>query len=142
MSATTAVLADALVVLGVVVMTVGVYGVFRMPDTYTQLHAASKAVFLGVIALVVASAATGEAAVIARSALIAVFLVLTTPVAAHVIGRAAYLLDERMATPGARDESGRRLTEQPPPPDPDHELVGTEGEGDEDRLLTRRRDAR
>ena len=142
MSATTAVLADALVVLGVVVMTVGVYGVFRMPDTYTQLHAASKAVFLGVIALLVASAATGEAAVIARAALVAVFLLLTTPISAHVIARAAYLLNERMATPGARDESGRRLTEQPPSPDPDHEDVGPHGDGDENRLLTRRRDAR
>jgi multicomponent Na+:H+ antiporter subunit G len=124
-----AVLADLLVVLGVLVMTIGVYGVFRMPDIYTQLHAASKAVVLGVIALLVASAATGDAAVIARSALIGIFLLLTTPVAAHVIGRAAYLQDERMATPGARDESGHRLTERPPTPDPDHEL--------EDELLTR-----
>jgi multicomponent Na+:H+ antiporter subunit G len=44
-------LADALVILGIWVMTVGVYGVIRMPDTYTRLHAASKAVFLGVISL-------------------------------------------------------------------------------------------
>ncbi len=117
-----ALLADALVVLGVLVMTIGFYGVFRMPDTYTQLHAASKAVFLGVIALLVASAATGDAAVMARSVLIGVFLVLTTPVAAHVIGRAAYMQDERMETPGALDESGHRLTERPPPPDPDREL--------------------
>jgi multicomponent Na+:H+ antiporter subunit G len=117
-----ALLADALVVLGVLVMTIGVYGVFRMPDTYTQLHASSKAVFLGVIALLVASAATGDPAVIARVVLIGAFLILTTPVAAHVIGYAAYRGDERMATPGARDESGRRLTEQPPPPDPDREL--------------------
>jgi multicomponent Na+:H+ antiporter subunit G len=127
----TAVLADLLVVIGVLVMTIGVYGLFRMPDTYTQLHAASKAVFLGVIALLVASAATGDAAVIGRSALIGVFLALTTPVAAHVIGRAAYLQDERMETPGARDESGHRLTEMPPAPDPDHEL--------EDELFSPRR---
>ena len=47
-------LADALVVLGVAVMTVGVYGVVRMPDIYTRLHAASKSVFLGVISFVIA----------------------------------------------------------------------------------------
>jgi multicomponent Na+:H+ antiporter subunit G len=128
----TALAADVLVVLGVLVMTIGVYGVFRMPDIYTQLHAASKAVFLGVIALLVASAATGEPAVLTRSLLIGAFLVLTTPVAAHVIGRAAYLQDERMETPGARDESGHGLTERPPPPDPDHEL--------ETELLSRRPD--
>jgi multicomponent Na+:H+ antiporter subunit G len=34
-------LADGLVVLGVLVMTVGVYGMIRMPDTYTRLHATS-----------------------------------------------------------------------------------------------------
>ena len=57
-------LADALVILGVWVMTVGVYGVIRMPDTYTRLHAASKAVFLGVISLCVSSAVTGDPAII------------------------------------------------------------------------------
>jgi multicomponent Na+:H+ antiporter subunit G len=52
-------LADALVILGLWVMTVGVYGMIRMPDTYTRLHAASKAVFLGVISLCASSAVTG-----------------------------------------------------------------------------------
>ena len=98
--------ADALVLLGVVVMTVGVYGVFRMPDVYTELHAASKAVFLGVVVLLVASTVTGDGAIIARAALIGVFLVLTTPVAAHVIALAAYRQEERMETPGALDEAG------------------------------------
>lgn len=102
-------IADALVLLGVAVMTIGVYGVFRMPDVYTKLHASSKAVFLGVIVLLIASVATGDAAIIARAALVAVFLVLTTPVAAHVVALAAYRQGERMETPGAIDESGHDL---------------------------------
>ncbi len=101
--------ADALVVLALAVMTIGVYGLRRMPDVYTQLHATSKAVFLGVIAILVASMATLEPAVITRVALITVFLVLTTPVAAHAIALAAYRLREPMRTPGAIDESGRGL---------------------------------
>ena len=32
-------LADALVLLGILVMTLGVYGVIRMPDTYTRRRA-------------------------------------------------------------------------------------------------------
>ncbi|MBD0291768.1 MAG: monovalent cation/H(+) antiporter subunit G, partial [Thermoleophilia bacterium] len=96
-----ALLADVLVVLGVAVMTVGVYGLYRMPDVYTQLHAASKAVFLGVVSLLFASLATREPAIIARAALIGAFLVLTTPVAAHAVARAAYRRHERMRTPGA-----------------------------------------
>jgi multicomponent Na+:H+ antiporter subunit G len=103
-------LADALVILALAVMTVGVYGVRRMPDVYTQLHATSKAVFLGVIAILVASAVSGDPAIILRLVLIGAFLLLTTPVSAHVVARAAYRRREPMTTPGAVDESGRGLT--------------------------------
>ena len=106
-------LPDALVILGVFVMTVGVYGVIRMPDTYTRLHAASKAVFLGVVSLLLASVVTGDSGIILRAALIAAFLILTTPVSAHVIGRSAYQRGERMEAPGAVDESGRHLNQEP-----------------------------
>jgi multicomponent Na+:H+ antiporter subunit G len=92
-------------------MTVGVFGVLRMPDTYTRLHAASKAVFLGVISLCVSSAVTGDPAIIYRAMLIAAFLLVTTPISAFVIARAAFLRGERMQTPGALDESGQDLPE-------------------------------
>ncbi|MBA3794031.1 MAG: monovalent cation/H(+) antiporter subunit G [Rubrobacter sp.] len=100
-------LADALVVLGVIVITLGVYGIIRLPDTYARLHAASKVVSLGVVSLLLASTVTGDPAVIFRVALIAAFLVVTTPVSAHVVARAAYLRGERMESRGAVDESGK-----------------------------------
>lgn len=111
MTAVFSVLADVLVILGVLIMTVAVYGAFRMPDIYTRLHATSKAVFLGVISILLASIVTGQAAIVYRVFLIGVFLMLTTPVSAHVIAHAAYLRDERMRTPGAVDESGHDLPE-------------------------------
>ncbi len=105
-------LADGLVILGVLVMTVGVYGVIRMPDTYTKLHATSKAVFLGVVSLCAASAAaTGQPEIIYRAVLIGGFLVVTIPFSSFVIARAAYLRGERMEAPEAVDESGRGLSE-------------------------------
>ena len=82
-------IADAFILLGSVVMTIGVVGVIRMPDIYTKLHAASKAVFLGVCSFVVAVIDTGDPAIIARAALIGLLLIYTTPVAAHEIARAA-----------------------------------------------------
>ena len=82
-----AVLADILVIVGVFVMTIGVIGMIRMPDTYTKTHAASKAVFLGVITLLVASLASGQPEIILRVLLIIGALLITTPVAAHVVGR-------------------------------------------------------
>lgn len=109
MQAVLALLADALVVLGVLVMTLGIYGMIRMPDTYTKLHAASKMVFLGVISLLVSSAITGDPEIIVRCVLIGAFLLITTPVSAHVVGKAAFQKEERMRTPDAVDESGRDL---------------------------------
>ncbi len=100
-------LADALVVLGLAVMTVGVYGLIRLPDTYVRLHAASKIVSFGVISLLLASTATGDPAVVFRVALISAFLLITTPVSAHVVARAAYLRGERMEGRQAIDESGK-----------------------------------
>lgn len=97
-------LADALIALGLLIMTIGVYGVVRLPDAYTQLHATSKAAFLGVIALLGAAAATGDGGIVARGVLIAALLALTTPVAAHAIAQAADRRGEPMRTPGAVDE--------------------------------------
>lgn len=98
--------ADALVVIGVVVMTIGIYGVIRMPDIYTRLHAASKSVVLGVVSLSLASIVSGDPAIIARVLLISVLLLVTTPVAAHAIAHGAYLEGQQMKTPGAIDETG------------------------------------
>jgi multicomponent Na+:H+ antiporter subunit G len=98
-------LADALVVLGVVIMTLGVVGIVRMPDVYTKMHAASKAVFLGTISFAMASIVTNEWEIIARVILIAGILMITTPVASQVIARAAAIEHELMRSPGAVDES-------------------------------------
>jgi multicomponent Na+:H+ antiporter subunit G len=102
-------IADAFVILGVTVMTLGVFGITRMPDIYTKLHAASKSAFLGVVSLCVAAMFTGDQGIIMRAILIAVALLLSTPISSHVIGRGAYLERERMETPTAQDESGQSL---------------------------------
>jgi multicomponent Na+:H+ antiporter subunit G len=96
-------LADALAVLGLVVLTISVYGILRMRDVATRLHAASKAGLMGVLPILLASVLDGEPAALARAVLVGAFLIVTTPVVAHEIGRAAYLDDRRMAGPEARD---------------------------------------
>jgi multicomponent Na+:H+ antiporter subunit G len=97
--------ADVLVVVGVAVMSIGVYGLLRMPDVYTQLHASSKTVVFGVIAILAAAAIVADERTSAyRALLIAAFLLLTTPVAAHSVARAAHLRQESMTSPEAGDE--------------------------------------
>ena len=110
------VLADVLVVLGLVIVTVGVYGVVRLPDVYTQSHAASKAAFLGIVALLLAAGLEGDGPILTRVVLITVLLAITTPVAAHVVAQAAWIRGEEMRTPGAVDETAEVGPSRPRPP--------------------------
>jgi multicomponent Na+:H+ antiporter subunit G len=114
----TAWIADVLIVLGLVVMTLGVYGIVRFPDVYTQLHASSKAAFLGVSVLLGATALGGGPSILARVVLIVALLAITTPVAAHAIAQAASHQREPMRAPGAVDERHAMPppTATPPPP--------------------------
>jgi multicomponent Na+:H+ antiporter subunit G len=94
-------------------------GVLRMPDVFTRMQASTKASTLGVGCLLVGAAIQlGDFASLIRAASIGAFVLLTTPVAAHVIARASYLaevplwdgtvLDERrQARDAADDDSGR-----------------------------------
>lgn len=95
--------ADALVLFGVFIICFAVYGMIRMPDIYAKLHAAAKAVYLGVVSILLASAASGDAGLALRAGLIGVLLVLTTNVGSHAIARAAWRAREPMA-PGSIDE--------------------------------------
>jgi multicomponent Na+:H+ antiporter subunit G len=70
-------------------------GIVRLPDFYTRMQAASKSTTLGVGCLLLAVAIHfGDLGVTTRVLLTVAFLLLTTPVAAHVIARAAYAAGE------------------------------------------------
>jgi multicomponent Na+:H+ antiporter subunit G len=94
----TAWIADVLIVLGLIVMTLGVYGIVRFPDVYTQLHASSKAASLGVSILLVATALGAGLSMLARVALIVALLAITTPVAAQAIAK-TFPITAPVATP-------------------------------------------
>lgn len=96
---------DVMVIVSLLVMTLGIIGILRMPDIYTKLHGASKSVFLGVVLLAISATVVATPEMISRIVLIALLVVMTTPIASHVIGHAAFRLQERMETPGAVDES-------------------------------------
>ena len=101
-----------LIALGVAVTAVTVYGVARMRGLYARLQAASKAAMLGAVAVLAASVGVGDGRTVARAVAVALFLLLTTPIAAHVIAQAAYRR-EREREDGAaivrenRDEEDR-----------------------------------
>jgi len=66
-------------------------GVLRMPELYMRIHSATKAGTLGVGFLVAGVAIHFQELSILIRALAAIsFIVITAPVAAHMIGRAGY----------------------------------------------------
>ena len=66
-------------------------GLLRLPDVLIRMHASTKAGTLGVGLIVIAVAVhKGDLLVTSKAVLIIIFLLLTAPVAAHLIGRAAY----------------------------------------------------
>ena len=88
-------------------------GVLRMPDVFTRMQASTKASTFGLGFLLAGAALQmGDFASFIRLASIGAFMLLTTPVASHVIARASYfanvplwkgtLLDERQQHPNRK----------------------------------------
>jgi multicomponent Na+:H+ antiporter subunit G len=98
------IVATAAVILGTAFGLLSAVGILRMPDVYTRLQVASKASSLGIALLMVGVAAHfDDLSITIRALLVVVFLFLTAPVAAHLIGRAAYLAGAPLA-PGSRPD--------------------------------------
>ncbi|MGN5954740.1 monovalent cation/H(+) antiporter subunit G [Sphingobacterium lactis] len=69
-------------------------GVLRMPDFYLRLSVTVKASTLGVGLLLICAAIMfpDDVSVTTKSIAIIFFLILTAPIAAHMIGKAAYFI--------------------------------------------------
>ncbi|MGB3555679.1 MAG: monovalent cation/H(+) antiporter subunit G [Jannaschia sp.] len=82
---------SACVLLGGFFAFIAGLGILRLPDVLIRMHATTKAGTLasGLIMLAVA-VGIGDAPTIARAVAIVVFLLITAPVGAHMIGRAAF----------------------------------------------------
>ncbi len=84
------VIAAILVLLGGVFTAVAGIGILRLPDVYMRMHAATKVGTLGSgLILVGVGLHFADPGVVLRCVLIFVFLMLTSPIGAHMIGRAA-----------------------------------------------------
>lgn len=84
-------IAALLLLAGSLLMLLAALGAVRMPDLLMRMHATTKAGALGSGLIMLAVAAFfGSAEVWARVLAIIAFIMLTAPVAAHMIGRASY----------------------------------------------------
>lgn len=85
-----------IVIVGAVFTLVAALGILRFPDLYSRTHAASKAGTLGSGILLLALALyAGELGVFTRAVAAFVFLLLTAPIAAHLLARSAYFVGHK-----------------------------------------------
>ncbi len=80
-----------LITIGILFNIFGCIGLVRFPDIYNRLQASTKCVTLGTILLLVGVAvAAGTGAIIAKAIVCAVFILITSPTAAHAIAKGAH----------------------------------------------------
>ena len=85
------IVATAFIAVGTFFGFVATVGIIRLPDLYSRLHAASKSDTLGTILTLAGVALTFHSTVPwVKLALLALFMLITTPTATHAITRAAY----------------------------------------------------
>lgn len=113
--------AGIIILIGALFSLVAGIGLFRLPDIFVRMHAATKAGTLGAgLVLLAIAVDSQDIGVITRAIAGLGFLLLTAPVAAHLLGRAAYLSRAELWSQTSIDEladkydaDGRRLAGTP-----------------------------
>ena len=83
---------DILLVIGAVFLSLGGFGVFRMPDVFNRIQAGTKATTLGAFSLLLGVGFLNPEW-LPKIILIIVFIAITNPVGSSVLARAAYKSD-------------------------------------------------
>lgn len=87
------IITSLLMLTGAVFAFLAAMGILRFPDLFSRMQAATKGSAFGVTCVLLAVAVHfAELGIATRAVVTIVFVVLTTPVAAHMIGRAAYFV--------------------------------------------------
>lgn len=98
-------IAGVLLIIGAIFAVIAAVGLWRLPDIYCRMHAASKAGTLGsgVMLLAIAFHA-GDLGTITRAVAGFIFFLLTAPISAHLLAKAAYAVGYRPDDSSVLDE--------------------------------------
>ncbi len=103
------ILAGLLLLGGGIFSLISALGVLRLPDVLIRMHASSKAGTVGASMILLAVAVLyGGGEIVARAIAAIFFLLLTVPVASHMIGRAAYVTGVKLWSGTVIDELRER----------------------------------
>lgn len=79
------------IIVGVLFVVIGAVGLLRLPDFYIRISAITKAATVGVACIMIGVALYyNEMSMAFKAFAVILFLLITSPIAAHIIGRAAY----------------------------------------------------
>lgn len=118
--------ASALLVAGVVFITIASLGVARMPDVFQRMHAATKAGGIGTTLVVLGVLVAGVARSV-NGILTIVFMLLTLSVASQLLARAGYLSGGAIEGLDRGDPLDGILERQPTAPFPDQPIEAARG---------------
>jgi multicomponent Na+:H+ antiporter subunit G len=104
------VISAILLLSGVALAVLAGLGLHRFPDVFARMHSATKPATLGVV-LILGGAALrmNEAGDVAKLLLVLALQFITAPVAAHMIGRAAYRAGTELSPETSIDELAEAL---------------------------------
>ena len=112
--------------LGALFILLAGIGLLRMPDLYLRISVTTKAATLGVGLLLLGTALYfSEVSITTRAIAIILFLFLTAPIGAHLIGRASYFIGLPMWKNSVIDELKGKYNKK---------THGLKGEIDEEKL--------
>jgi multicomponent Na+:H+ antiporter subunit G len=83
------VIAAVVLTLGLLLATVALIGLLRMPHIFDQLHPAGLVTGPAVLLVMLGSVATRSAEIITSAALVALFVLITSPLSTHAVAQAA-----------------------------------------------------
>ena len=103
----------AFILFGAFFSLVAAFGVIRLPDVYTRNHAASKSATLGVLSILLGTLLyfyVEDGHFNSRVLLGIIFIFLTSPIAGHLLGRAAYNSGVKLWDQSVRDDLKDQVT--------------------------------
>jgi multicomponent Na+:H+ antiporter subunit G len=85
------ILSELLMLIGALFMLIAALGVVRLPDLFMRMHSNTKSATLGVFFIMMGlSLHFGDFSIFIRALAVVLFFLITAPVAAQTIARAAY----------------------------------------------------
>ena len=101
-----------LITIGILFDIFGCVGLVRFPDVYNRLQASTKCVTLGTIFLLIGVAFVSATGTIGAKAIVcAVFILITSPTAAHAIAKGAYASGVELWEKSVVDKYGEEIND-------------------------------